>query len=368
MRRHAFRLHASRLIAPLAIALSGLSIHAAHAADAGVYRGTLGNDAIAVCINPAVGGSQTGSYYLARLPEPVGLEKTGASWRTEEGGEFRLEASGSGLSGQGHLEAKTANAPLKLNRVPSGDERPCASDAYNLAIERASRIVPGVEPENFAGQSYRTLTVNGNQSRELSVQSIELLGQGTGVGRINSQLRELLPQTPLEMSNTFYDCRRDNLGERGQDGQFQLRVQPELWTSRWFGVSTTVDSYCGGANPDYRISHRTWDLKTGEELDLWRWIAGGRVVTDELGSATYSEAPAALNTLLLAKATGSRAPATCAAALRGNRNYLLRLSDRGLVFSTRFAAAQRDCNTDIEVPFDTLKPFLSPEGKQALGA
>lgn len=47
---------------------------------------------------------------------------------------------------------------------------------------------------------------------------------------------------------------------------------PFLWTDDFLVVSDVAGGFCGGAHLFGDISYRTFDLSTGDSVDLWSWI------------------------------------------------------------------------------------------------
>ena len=118
---------------------------------AGVWQGKLGNNEITACFNLPSKYDNRGNYYYARHKTPIGLLQAEGKqpWAEvtdgdDKTGNWQLAPAQDGqLSGtwQHPTNGKTLPIQLRLIRPPAGEEQPCASSAYNAALEDFPKLV-----------------------------------------------------------------------------------------------------------------------------------------------------------------------------------------------------------------------------------
>ncbi len=274
--------------------------------------------------------------------------------------------------------------PIQLKRfktLSSSDARPgCAvagqdgitfnPDIYKQT--RAEKIVAG-KIETFNGKTYRVLLALGGR-----VRSVELIADGEVVASLNARLAN---QLKINMAN-YYTCPTlgTSDGKKVPNGKpnFSAGIEPIFWNERWISLAQYVSGDCGGAHPFSDVSNSTWNLKTGESVNLWTWIKNSRKkdVSSEYDAYYFNyAAPEKLNRLIADKATKARLAfnpkeaqdsPNCMANLKENNEYELIPGKNGLIFSHRFPHVSQACNDSIEIPFGSLLQFLTKEGKMAI--
>jgi hypothetical protein len=356
---------------------------------AGVWRGTLGERKIAVCFNQSEFGDYDGNYYFEGQGKPISLKREARdkTWRElssrlGDTGFWTLDKpSGSSASGQWRKPGQKDSVPLHLTRILDGTlnkgkgQRECASDAYNATLETAPQLVVG-KTKTLDGRHYRgqSVTVPGADGDALRIEGVELLEAGAHIAAVNRELLRSVPRTKVDLQRTLYWCRRNTLGRVAEDGSQFMGVDLAYWSRRYVSVTSVSNESCGGARPTSYNYYRTWDLGSGNEVNLWTWIRNSRKPTAQAKNDNYHFNYAAsdkLNAVIVAyPAKGLRAiaDAACTAQIAANREYKMRLGKKGMVFSTSLPEGRRACEATFVVPYWALLPYLSKPGEAAVKA
>lgn len=330
----------------------------------GVWRGTLGTQAIMLCLQR--GAINDSSYYYARhrVTIPLHSDDTIRNDRWHEGasdtdasGSWELDvAQGERMSGTWSSPDGARTLPIRLTRVPTSDDpgtacrfEGTASMAYNG---------PRVDAEKL------TTTIAADQTRSVrafgdKLSIVELPDEVPNAARFNSAMRTWL----REQIVAYHDCA---VMTSGRDVDFRQQREIELRAGNWLVVRESYESDCGGAHPNGGVAgYQTWNLDAGSVVEPWTWIRASKVKCDYSSDCGYA-APEKLNALIIAKADRNKDGDECADAVNENHGYLLRPSKTGLVFSTNFAHVIQACDEDIEVSYAELAPFLTATGKADL--
>ncbi len=390
------RLHAA-LLALVMVALGPVLGSELRAADGGVltgiWRGTLGEREIVVCFD---GPDRDGAFYDLRHPRRVALHpQPDGTWQAVGGdaephdpaveeedcegpcegapedpdtGTWHLEAPAPTPEAEqitGHwTAAETGQAlPIRLTRGyligdqgaatdPTGP--PCDNLAFTAPFSKSIRVVTG-EPRTFAGHRYRTRTLTIGDGLEIS--GIELLEPGPHAAAISRALRGL-PETDAEVALELYDCRQ------GRGWGLQATHKIEFWSERWLVASEFTMDECG-YRPDSSSTYRTWDLATGDAVDLSAWIDDWprlqRVLLRRALSAPDLAAEAARND---PRGNDEGCTATLEEDPISWKNAYLGLT--GMVFATELPHVVQACDQEVEIPYPELIPFATDKGRREL--
>lgn len=337
-----------RLLLVLTILVMPLSASAEPLLLKGVWAGTVGTKAIVACFNGRSPAESSGSYYYLSYLEPISLSRQGEKqyWYESAGaGRWELAAPLSGtMVGSWSNEKTNKNFPIRLSLVDGGDdESACARDSYNSRLESMPKIEKGKIVQFSAGRSYRVLRFAGQQT-------VDLFGPDSALGRINSRLR--IDQSK-EAVDSYFLQRREFLGSEGYPAVDEQQTKPVYWDSNfvtiWFQLSRAGEGRSGISN-----SYVTWNVRTGEEVDLWRWIGA---------SSNNPKLPPLLKKFLYQKIKVS---AECKGPYRGEGDYVLMLDKTGMHIDEE--AWGEGCEKSFFVPYNKLAPFLSPAGKLAVSS
>ena len=329
---------------------------------AGVWQGKLGNTAITACFNLPSKFDNRGNYYYARHKTPIGLLQTRGEtpWvevtdGDDKTGSWQLAPAKDGqLAGTWHhpKNGKTLPVQLRLVRPPAGEEQPCASGAYNAALEDFPTLITS-RAMLFKDRKDRTF-----RSLRLADQvTVELLTPtAPAIASVNRQLRALLPKNKANLAE-YFEQRRNFLGMDGRVMEDEVHAEPTFWSARHVTVSFYRWAAGMGRN-GISNQFRTWDLQTGKEVDVWQWFGG----KSDAGSHDMSTLPAKLKTMLFKDAAIDQ---ECKGDYQGHGYYHLSLTDTGVRFWEE--AYGSGCEQDFKVPYAKVAPFLTPQGRAALG-
>ena len=348
----------------LFVCLSLPALHPAMAADApvqGVWQGTLGKASIVACFNqpsPTQGADRSGSYYYTRYKTALMLARPNGKtlWQEQnaEGdttGTWALQAPQGGTLAGTWTEPKSGKTPplaLALLEAAGGREHPsCASDAYNLALEDfpATRVSKAVA---FEGKQYRNLQVG-------DTITVELMAPGAGIAKINAQLRAVLAKNRQDLAD-YYATRREYLGRNGMTVEDEVYADPTYWSPRWVTIKFYRWAAGYGAN-GISIKFRTWDVKTGQETDVWNWFGASASDGDD-----KAELPDRLRQSLFKNVT---IDAECKGTdYDGRGRFHLSLKPEGVSFWEDPNGS--GCENDFLLPYSKVGPFLTVKGRAAL--
>lgn len=340
------------------------ALHTALAGDMpvqGVWQGTVGKANIVACFNqpsPTQGSDRSGSYYYTRYKKPIMLAKPNGKtlWQELDAkgnttGTWSLGAPQGGKLAGTWTEPKSGKTlPLALTLLEAAGDREhpsCASDAYNLALEDfpATKVS---KPVAFEGKQYRNLQVG-------DTITVELLAQGDGIEKINAQLRGVLAKNKKDLED-YYATRREYLGRNGFATEDEVYAEPTYWSPRW----VTMKFYrwaAGYGASGISIKFRTWDVKTGQETDVWNWFGASASDGDD-----KAELPDRLRQALFKNVT---IDAECKGTdYDGRGRFHLSLKPEGVSFWEDPNGS--GCENDFLLPYNKVGPFLTVKGRAAL--
>ena len=313
----------------------------------GVWRGEVGGHAIVACFN----GDEHGSYYYSRIKTPIQLSRNGKdnTW-AENGftGVWKFDVpNASKLTGIWSDPKSRKTVPLRLDSQSNQtDERPCASDEYNTVLEVFPTLKVG-KIEDFSGRKYRKLRI-------ADIETLELISPNVGALKVNHDLRSLLPKNREDL-NEYYEKRRDFLGNMGLAAEDETFAQPRYWSADWI----TVHHYRWAAGFGARgisLTYRTWNLHTGDEVDMWQWFG-----TQSSGYDDTAQLTPKLKAFLFKY---WKVEPECVENYYGEGTYHATLEPTGILFWENAYGA--GCEKEILIPYAKLGPILSVKGKLAI--
>jgi hypothetical protein len=168
------------------------------------------------------------------------------------------------------------------------------------------------------------------------------------LARINDSLKLVKSKEAID---AYFQQRREFLGRVGYPAVDDLRVEPKYWDAN----HVMIEFYswvAGEGRSGISNAYRTWNVVTGEEVDLWTWLG-----------STSSEArlPPQLLTYL---AKGAKPSPGCEGGYRGQGEFTLKLGKSGLAFEED--PWGNGCERSYFISYAKLMPFLSPQGKLAI--
>lgn len=329
----------------------------------GVWEGTLGTKAIVACFNA---GFPSGSYYYKQYKKPIPLSRTEKDSFWHEAGDTGLwsldAAKGSTLTGTWkNVKGQPVALPIQLNLADSsGGDTACGGEGYAGQLEAPPKIEPGKKQEYAPGRSFRSLRFAGQETTEL-------FGPEPTLAAINRELRRDL-DIGQDAIKDYFATRREYLGRVGVPAEDENETNPVYWSSQWLSIRS-YNWTVGTGQRGISWFHRTWDLRTGRQVDPWTWF-GARARApasprEGAGTARGTLTPKLRRFLF---AYGKIDPATadrnCGRNHEDAASYDLTLEAKGMRFSQ--PASGDGCEIEIEVPYTELDPVLTPAGKAAV--
>lgn len=346
----------------------------------GVWSGTIGNAPIMLCIQQREFGDSAAYYYRKHLAiitlSPDDEIPKGDSRIFFEGysNAKKDEAARLSLSlvndkqmigtWQKSKAAKGAGLKILLSRVAvaADDDNACSSLAFNTP--RATPIKITRKPAKFDGVNYTILTADVGKHFEVAIDSFELEPRTAAVKKINAELRSEIPVDPLK--SNYFQCVTGALSNSGLDGDYGAWFTPTLISRSYLVSQESIGDYCGGAHPNYSISWRNWDLRTGNEIRLWDWFDPSAISQEKQSDYTQITINAPLRRILTKKWKDQNTEKECDFVGEESDYWDLHLTRKGMSFYPNLAHAIKACADDIDFSFADLTPLLSLTGKRAL--
>lgn len=360
------------MLAILAAAAASAAASAAPADPSGVWEGTVGNLPVRACFVRRDWGAFGAYYYLSQrrlIPLETGdggetvyyegsaATTDGPSWRIEQAGADRLTAR---WTGNGRT------LPVRLDRVDwSGDADlgPCASPDFHRPRLSEVRTVTGRGAVD--GMAFTTLALDHGGRFEATAETFALDGTGVAAQRINETLGKVLRSDPPE----WLECVVAPLATAPREGDFFERLAPVLISPRWMSVTDQYEGDCGGAHPSGGTVWRTFDLASGEEVDLHDWLTDAAVkrerYADDSDEIVRTLQPAFRDVILAGWSAGD---AECDETVRDADFWNIGLTREAFVFNPSLPHALQACGDVYTVPFARLRPFLTEQGAENLRA
>lgn len=312
----------------------------------GVWSGTIGTKAIVACFNRGSPYAAYGSYYYVDHLKPIDLttRNTDSDWHERnDTGRWELTAPTNGVIIGIWCNQKTEKTfPINLTIVDGNDdEAACARDSYNSRLESNLKIEMGKIVDFSPGRSYRKLQFAGQET-------VKLIGSDPALDRLNSLLK--LDQSKAAI-DAYFQQRREFLSRVGYPVVDERHTEPTYWDANFI----TIKFYswaAGTGRAGISMEYRTWNTRTGKEVDLWQWIGA---------NSRDPTLPPKLQKFLYRHINETP---ECKDGYRGEGIFLLTLDKTGLHFDEE--AWGNGCEKSFFISYGKLRPFLSPAGKQAV--
>jgi hypothetical protein len=351
---------------------------------AGVWSGTIGGLPIMACMQHSEYRDVAAYYYrkhmkIITLTSPLSEPSANEMPQWIEGSnredapkspQWKLSAvDANTLTGTwSALPERGAKAlPIALKRVATepDDDNICGSSAFN-----APRVTPVKITRKAAkkdGIAYMDITADVGKQFDVSIGTFGLLGNSIAVQKINAELGKVIPVDPLK--SNYLECVTGPLSSQGTDGDYSVGLAPDLITRNYMVSQESYSDYCGGAHPNYSVSWRNWDLRTGAEINLWNWLSPKAVIQTFKKEYDYTEIKIqpALRKILKKKWLVIAEP-ECRDVINDHDYWKLHLTRNGVAYYPDLAHAITACEADLLFSFTELAPLLSPVGKKALAS
>jgi hypothetical protein len=350
----------------------------AHAADkqpqwAGVWSGTIGNVQVRVCLTERAYWNQpfkgSGAYFYMKYLKTLHLEQEGPkTWVETTGGVVQVSdprwnidrVLSNSLSGRWTAAGKTL--PLRLKRLSA--EADCGSQTFNQP--RFKPFVVSKQNAELDGRKYVKLVSSAGEHLDLSFESFQLVEAGAVIAKVNEALREKIPVGNQQAD--FFECLIGALSATTYDGSYGETLEPVMLTRDWLSFSHSSGGYCGGAHPFGSSSMLTFDLRTGDKIDLQNWL--NLKALDPKGDPAQgywgedaSLSDALRKFLVEYKPAEDEQDAECKVAARESNYWDIGLERNGMSFTPGMPHVMTACANPILVPYTKLSPYLNKTGE-----
>jgi hypothetical protein len=318
---------------------------------AGVWVGTLGKNKVQVCFT----NDRDSNYFDLHHQRGITLrlregDDSPRSWEEKVRDPKTFEEQTSGVWQLHPPQGKTLQGvwtssrthekrPLQLQQLAKLDNTECGPVFYAPLIN-AMTFKTGTLP--FEDKVLKSITTPTSTAFEVPVTT-------ANSAKLNAFIKKWLEQQVVES----YQCKTNG----GED--WAASLTPVLWTNRWLAVQDLMpETYCGGAHGSYNISYATFDTTTGQRQNVWLWVSKQA----DGGDLTASGNKTTKLRKLIEKRNPGRAEGCDDSFWLGEPHP----TKSGLVFSTSYYHAARNCNNDVVITYKDLAPFLTPAGKAAV--
>jgi hypothetical protein len=351
----------------------------------GIWNGTIGKMDVMVCMPQGKYSSNAAYYYrkhlkIITLSMPVGTNKTAEIPKWIEGYDAEKAAvnpqwnlafeSADTLTGTwnstGEKPAKTLPISLKRVSAPNFEQDSCGNAAFTK--QRATPIKITRNAAKKDGVAYTNIDVDAGDHFDVSIGTFALIGTSPAIQKINTALAKEIPSDPA--TSNYFECLNGALQSNATDGDYAVGIVPDLITRRFMVSQESRGDYCGGAHPNHDTIWRNWDLRTGDEINLWDWLNAKAVVQTKQEQGVYAgdttiEVQPTLRKMLTKKWL-VLAEAECRDVIEDHDYWNLHLTRKGIAFTPSLAHAIQACEVDLLVSFAELPPLLSATGKREL--
>lgn len=319
--------HPARFLLPPLLLAAACTANPASAQEAptiqGTWTGRIGNSAVNACFTP-----YSGHYYYQRYLNGIALSSEDGSWKEPDAQWKISRVSDTELDGVWLGNGKRLTIHL-TRRAPLQQDGECG-DAYYAPIVDAVKY-------QYSDTKVGALPVRIVKSP--LGQAFELKGESAAIRHINDFARRWLGTQAI---NAF-SCKVGG----GEEWQSDLTANKVIG-NYLLVAENEPDNFCGGAHGNSYHANHLFDLRTGQPVNTFTWLANGKASLEEKHPLRK----------LLEKLNPRddcdddsyeiSAPFPAAAGFR---------------FPTSYIHANRACNDEIEVSYARLAPYLSNEGK-----
>lgn len=314
----------------------------------GTWSGTIGGSKIQVCFADVFDSQY---YYLKH--------KMGIKLTQEEGGqnpnEWREAVVDKNLNKE--LTGIWKIATVTPNSIEGSWINPGTQQSRDIKLQRVSNSKDQCDEAFYAPlmqSKYRYGTAKLQKKTFKTIKTdngtaFQVPSDVKNADKINAFVQSWIK----EQSVAGFDCNL-NGGE-----PWDKTLEPILWTERWLVMEDSLpDTFCGGAHGDSLREFHVFDLNSGDKVNAWSWLIDGE---NSVASGQEEGKKTKLRQLLELNPEDDCKEMQNDFTLR--EPYPTR---KELVFSTRYRHADRACEGDIAIEFNTMQPFLTPAGKEAV--
>ena len=369
----------------LALAVPAAAQDADPARLDGVWQGTVAGQRVRASFDWRDWRSQPdllAIYYYDHVKRLIRLEQQGEGFRerfaytSERGASWTFtqvsenELVGDWGGGQGAQPIRLARLPFEQTGMRPN---PCESEAFMEPLFAGGQVdeVPAMSGD----QPYTRLVFqppthlqpqDDDDFGPVAIETFAIEEVSSADRAINAVLATHLPRGGT--ADEYARCLIGNAAWNGVLGNFSLKARPEFVTQQWLGLVETHALYCGGAHPSYWESRRTFDRRSGREVDPLGWFleAGFARQPEGRGDTAYlqSEMTEPLKAVVLEHwPRGDDYEPDCIYAAESAFGWSIGVVEDGIAFIPGVPHVAAMCAYTVVVPWTDIEPFLSPEGR-----
>ncbi|MDK2126146.1 hypothetical protein [Parachitinimonas caeni] len=225
-----------------------------------------------------------------------------------------------------------------------------AANAETYSRQRFEAVRPRlVERLRFGANRYERIAV----AEHASHLGLRLVGNGAGLARIN----QTLMQDFLAALDNDIQCRAQGRWMQGEQHSYENTSEWRViaWNRTYVVIGSQSSGYCGGAHPYSGSGAMTYDLETGQKVDISTWLTADYQQSISRDSKLW-------RTLIKRYRSGSEYDEACIDSLEFSASMVWPTSS-GMVFQPFAPYALQFCIEEVEVPYSAIAGFLSPLGK-----
>ncbi len=342
----------------------------------GVYLGTLGKTAIALKLETDKNSAVTASYYYRNHAIDIRLEgkvsksvvslSEFGSDRTGVTAKMSLKNAGNTFTGSwASVKQPKKLLPINLHRVTSKDLS--TIKLPNTALLNKWKLEQPFDYLRFntPAKLVKTETVNGKKVQwwlepKSKIEFLRLPGESKTVNDVLNDWHYSTAISDLECLSSG-------------NGEYSYTPKVMLYSKQILSVAASVSYYCGGAHPDNGAENLNLDLSTGKDLqteDVYRFVPIPEGL--KIDPSDYSEAygkyqetrGAAIKKLILAEfGTFTKALDKECSGIYQDETFSYfswYLTSRGVVIQSDFPHVAAACESEFELPYQTLTQYLAP--------
>lgn len=348
------------LLLLLLINFLSFSENSKNALLSGTWSGSIGKYKVIACFQTECKDFYAeGRYYYLKYGTPISLKRISETcWSEPDSNIWQFEKiTLKEVTGKWYNRKKnlTLNIQLTYHGTCYNDvkysESPCRCDSDSTPVFRFPKpVIDTIKKSNAC--YYRTFNLDAGG---ITVEWFELLGGRDADKKINVALNG---KYPFDRIDEDYFDQFEN--ENDEDHSI---LRPVLWIGRLLVVHEAHSWYYQGLNHDqFESNYRTFDLSTGEEINMksWRsWIEGKYMSEWGVGEE--------LNKLIISKYINDNNDEyqnDCLSMYDQETQYKVRLDTAGIVFYADFVTG--NCEEEFKVSFQELEPFFSEDGRKMM--
>lgn len=362
----------------LTITLAVISVTTRAASNenwSGIWSGTIGRAPVTVCRD-----GDFMLYYYNRYLRPITLNKTSDAlhwdelvneeitgrWAVLRVDKNKLTARWSKPDGSGEL-------PIQLVRqnAASDTEHPCGDSVFYAPLQ--TKVQSETETLTFNGKRYLVKKISIPGELEFQANLFAPIDSAAHFAEARLQLEQQLNLSEPALRKMMHECRQ-GAWHSTYRGSYHFYLKPIFWSSRWLALESDFNQECAfsteaaaveAIDPGPRVY--IIDMANGKLVDQKNWIQ----YEDDLLMMGRDPSPAVFQ-LLKSLAPGAQAGQACQKVYAGTRPiYYFYPTDKGMLFRAHFFTYNGEtpdisCDEKFVVPFNSLLPVATIEGKEAL--